>query len=284
MMAPSPNAAPGTMQVPMMPAGFMQTLMPNVVGQPVQMQPAQGAPVQMMGVSMPAGAMTAGAVPGGTVAAGPIPVGAMQIGLPNGMPAGAVMMVPSNFIGGSGQYMAPQALSVQPAGGAIGSAASPVEVAGARPENRPDQGLPQTISVALEADGVSRVRWTVDARKLKGNDKTIVSPPFEIPSKASGTFKMMINPTSTKLKGGATFRNSIGKGSVQLKCDTVSENILVIRFSIGGMGREEPPRGPLEHNFALNGVCGLPKEFSEWDFTKVVDESSKTFVVCLEIM
>jgi len=256
--------------------GGMQMMMqmPNGQVQQVQMPTQQGGPVQMMGMAMPAG-MVAG-MPG-----------AMPAGMPGGMPAGAVMMVPGNYIGGPGgmvQQGAPQVgTSTLPVpGGATGSMppALPQASAGGSPS---EKAQPQTVTCAKEADGVFRVRWTVDARKLKGNDKTVVSPPFEIPEKATGTFKMMINPTPSKLKGGATFRNSNGKGSVQLKCDTASESRLLIRFSIGD-GQDEPPRGPLEHNFALNGVCGLPKEVSEWDFTRVVDEAAKTFVVCLELL
>merc|ERR1740121_1863629 len=216
--------------------------------------------------------------------------------MPMGGPAGATMvLVPGGYVGAPGSAGFVQAPAIQQAPllvpqsgqqGAVGLPRSPMGARAAEgsPTGSPSsRAQPQTVSCTQEADGVFRVRWTVDARKLRGNDKTVVSPPFEIPAKASGTFKMMINPTASKLKGGATFRNSAGKGSVQLKCDTASETKLQIRFSIGSKS-EEPSRGPVEHNFALNGVCGLPKEIAEWDFTRVVDETAKTFVVCLELM
>lgn len=243
---------------------------------------AQGGQMQVISMAMPAGmavsnglAMPAG-MPGATMA------------MPAGMPAGTIMMlVPGGYVSASAQgYVSaalPQAANVPLA--PTGFAGAPAAVARGSAVNGSfaDRPQPQTVSCTQEADGIFRVRWTVDARKLKGNDKTVVSPPFEIPLKAAGTFKMMINPTPSRLKGGATFRNSNGRGSVQLKCDTASESKVRICFSIGNVP-EEPPRGPVEHNFALNGVCGLPKDFAEFDFTKAVDEAAKTFMICLDFL
>lgn len=248
----------------MMPMGC--TMMPMHGGQvhQMQMQP-QSAPMPMMGMAMPAGMVTG--MPGGAV---------MMLAAPS-QSQGLVLPI-AQAQGRNGMAAAPAAMLEAP---------SQVQRSGMAPHFQQlaapvEKAQPQTVTCAHEADGVFRVRWTVDARKLKGNDKTVVSPPFEIPSKATGTFKMMINPAPSKLKGGATFRNSSGRGYVQLKCDTASESTLRIRFAIGH--GEEEPRGPLEHNFAFNGVCGLPKEIAEWDFTKVVDEAAKTFVVCLELL
>merc|ERR1719277_664591 len=159
--------------------------------------------------------------------------------LPTALPAGAMVLVPSNYIAApAGGFVAPQpgssvqqqAALVPPAAAARSGEAT---ARGSFDGSSGERPQPQTVSCIQEADGSFRVKWTVDARKLKGNDKTVVSPPFEMSSKAIGTFKMMINPTASKLKGGATFRNSNGRGSVQLKCDTASESKLAIRFSIG---------------------------------------------------
>eukprot|EP00443_Scrippsiella_acuminata_P023109 CAMPEP_0115320870 /NCGR_PEP_ID=MMETSP0270-20121206/80556_1 /TAXON_ID=71861 /ORGANISM="Scrippsiella trochoidea, Strain CCMP3099" /LENGTH=414 /DNA_ID=CAMNT_0002740711 /DNA_START=28 /DNA_END=1269 /DNA_ORIENTATION=+ len=245
MMAPA-----GAMPMQMVPTGFVQAMVQGPNGQ-LQM-PAQGNAVPMMNMAMPAG-MPAGAamimVPGGYV----------------GAPNSAGFMPGISLQQATMTAAAPSALLAATGPSSPSAVAPSSRVAAGSPMGSPSsRAQPQTVSCTQEADGVFRVRWTVDARKLKGNDKTVVSPPFEIPSKAAGTFKMMINPTPSKLKGGATFRNSNGKGSVQLKCDTASESKLAIRFSIGDAGQEEPPRGPLEHNFALNGVCGLPREYAEW--------------------
>jgi len=268
---------PAGMQMQMMPQGFVPAMMPQ--GGQIMQQTGQGSQVQqgsqmpMMGMAMPTG------MPQG------IPQGAMIMAMPapgSYASSNQAMPAPGSYANPGVNFMQPPAVQQAPALSpmAVGSSKS---IATSTPSDNPNaRAQPQTVTCE-EADGVLLVKWTVDARKLKGNDKTVVSPPFEVLSKAKGTFKMMINPTPSKLKGGATFRNSNGKGSVQLKCDTASESALIIRFSIGERG-EEPPRGPLEHNFALNGVCRLSKEESEWDFTKVVDETAKTFVVCLELL
>jgi hypothetical protein len=145
---------------------------------------------------------------------------------------------------------------------------------------------PQTIAQEVGRDGRLRIKWTVDSRKLKANDKAVISPSFEIHSIA-GTFRMIINPSTTKFRGGTTFKNSNGRGNVQLKCETDSASSIRFRISIGDGrpgGKHVPSRGDVQHNFAHGGVCGLPKHQEEWDFNRVVDEASKTFVVCVEIL
>eukprot|EP00933_Yihiella_yeosuensis_P081163 TRINITY_DN94711_c0_g1_i1.p1 TRINITY_DN94711_c0_g1~~TRINITY_DN94711_c0_g1_i1.p1 ORF type:complete len:430 (+),score=88.61 TRINITY_DN94711_c0_g1_i1:62-1351(+) len=151
---------------------------------------------------------------------------------------------------------------------------------------------PQTLTRHVSAQsGCSRVHWTVDARKLKGNDKQAVSPPFELSfgnQHPDVTFKMMIYPKSTSdTKGGASFKRSKGHGFVQLKCEAELSHALAnvsFRISIGSQEKQQPFRGPVSHNFSKNAVCGLPKETEEWDFSTVVDPDSQTFVVCLEIV
>lgn len=151
---------------------------------------------------------------------------------------------------------------------------------------------PQTLTRHLSVStGYFRVFWTVDARKLRGNDKQAVSPPFELSfgeNYPNVTFKMMIYPkVVSDAKGGAAFKKSHGRGFVQLKCEAeLSEAIANVSFriSIGSGEKAQPPRGPVSHNFSSSAVCGLPKEVDEWDFRSVVDEASSTFVVCLEIV
>mmetsp|Transcript_67371 Transcript_67371/g.161561 ORF Transcript_67371/g.161561 Transcript_67371/m.161561 type:complete len:386 (+) Transcript_67371:87-1244(+) len=144
--------------------------------------------------------------------------------------------------------------------------------------------------------GYNRILWTVDARKLKNNDKQAVSPPFTVafsdPSLTDITFKMMLYPKSNPLdqKGGCSFKKAKGKGFVQLKCeaelDTASSAAtLSFRIGVGAPGspNAQPMRGPVMHNFSQSAVCGLPKEEEEWDFNEVVDPGSMTFVVNLAI-
>merc|ERR1712232_705181 len=144
-----------------------------------------------------------------------------------------------------------------------------------------DPQQPQTILSERCHDGRLRIQWTVDARKLKANDKAVISPSFAIQAKP-GTYRMILNPSATKLKGGSTFKNSNGRGSVRLKCETDSCGMIVFRISIGdgrAGGRHLPARGDVHHDFSHNGVCGLPKSQEGWDFNTVVDDALKTFVV-----
>jgi len=138
--------------------------------------------------------------------------------------------------------------------------------------------------------GCFRTLWWVDARKLRGNDKQAVSPPFEMSSGDSFpgvTFKMMIYPkVMNDQKGGASFKKARGKGLVQLKCEAELSEATAnfsFRISIGTGENKQAPRGPKVHNFAASAVCGLDKDEEEWDFQSVVDPESMTFVVCLEI-
>jgi len=151
---------------------------------------------------------------------------------------------------------------------------------------------PQTLTRAFSVtSGFYRVYWTVDARKLRANDKQAVSPPFQLsfgdhfPNVA---FKMMIYPKIVNdSKGGASFKKARGRGFVQLKCEAELFDVAApvnFRIAIGSKETLQEPRGPVCHNFSASAVCGLRKEEEEWDFAAVVDQESMTFVVCLEIV
>jgi len=136
----------------------------------------------------------------------------------------------------------------------------------------------------------SFIRWTVDARKLRGNDKQVVSPPFAIcfgPQFPQVIFKLMIYPKASNLtRGGAAFKKSNGRGYIQLKCEgDISETLAQAAFwlSIGRGKQEQPHRGPVSHNFAKGAVCGLPRSDEDWDLNCVVDNDSMTFDVSLEM-
>lgn len=151
---------------------------------------------------------------------------------------------------------------------------------------------PQTLTRAFSTNsGYFRVHWTVDARKLRGNDKQAISPPFELPfgdSFPCVPFKMMLFPIFTKDgKTGASFKRSQGRGIVQLKCEADLSDAhaqVRLRISIGSGSKAQPPRGPVSHTFTRGSVCGLPKDQEEWDFRAVVEQESTTFIVCLEVV
>merc|ERR1719414_2237517 len=156
--------------------------------------------------------------------------------------------------------------------------------------------MPITPQIQLQnlvfsnVDGFFSVQWTVDARKLRGSDKQVVSPPFEVPVQAGGssmTFKMVICPKSMSDKSGASFKKSNGIGHVQLKCESELSDMAVAStsFSISiGQGRKaQAPRGPYPHNFLSSAMCGLPKEHADWHFLSAVDRASLTCAINVDI-
>lgn len=137
---------------------------------------------------------------------------------------------------------------------------------------------------------IYRIRWTVDARKLKGTDREAVSPGFELSFRRFVTFKMVIRPKQVHdLRGGASFKKAKGKGSVELRClekvEAAAAPIVTFRIAVGsGQSGGEPPRGPVTHDFSDRAICGLAETEKEWDFSKHVDQETQTFVVVLEIL
>jgi len=165
-----------------------------------------------------------------------------------------------------------------------------VDVPPLQPPPRP-QVLQRDFSVA---SCVFRIHWAVDAKKLTSTDREAVSPAFELSfSGVPVQFKIVIRPkVTTEARGGASFKKAKGKGSVEVRClgevDPEVTPAVTFRIWIGSGGTEpvkrEDARGPVKHNFADRTICGLPEGQEEWDFSRVVDDATKTFVVCLEIL
>eukprot|EP00928_Gymnodinium_smaydae_P026775 TRINITY_DN20921_c0_g1_i1.p2 TRINITY_DN20921_c0_g1~~TRINITY_DN20921_c0_g1_i1.p2 ORF type:complete len:521 (-),score=110.81 TRINITY_DN20921_c0_g1_i1:2027-3532(-) len=161
----------------------------------------------------------------------------------------------------------------------------------APPERDPSKKnvLQRAFSVS---SSIYRVRWTVDSRKLKSKDTEAVSPPFELAFDKPADFKLLLRPRITSdAKGGACFKAARGRGTVELRCldsvDPSSNPTVTFRVSIGSPAdpaKQQPPRGPVLHDFAQRSICGLPKGQDEWNFGQVVDKVSQTFVVCLEVL
>lgn len=138
---------------------------------------------------------------------------------------------------------------------------------------------------------VYRIRWTVDARKLKSTDREAVSPSFDLSLGVPLQFKMVVRPkVVNEGRGGASFKKAKGKGAVELRClaevDPGANPNVNFRIAVGnGSGTSlEPARGPVRHNFTERAICGLPEGQDEWDFGQHVDQETQTFMVCLEIL
>uniref|UniRef100_A0A7S4QUA4 Uncharacterized protein n=1 Tax=Alexandrium monilatum TaxID=311494 RepID=A0A7S4QUA4_9DINO len=129
------------------------------------------------------------------------------------------------------------------------------------------------------------VSWTVDAKKLQSKDQVIVSPRFEVRiGKRPVPFKMMMCPkTVSDRRGGHCFKKAKGVGSIQLKCEAGGNLLprrLTFRLSVG----QEPPRGPVVHDFVQEGVAQLPEEQRQWDLARAVDGAQQTLTVELEAL
>jgi hypothetical protein len=144
--------------------------------------------------------------------------------------------------------------------------------------------MSQPIVISCTQDkNVTRIEWMVDARKIKGTDKVIVSPPFEVPSLSSAVFKMMITPKFVmEGKGGASFKKSKGKGTVQLKCESQlgDEGTLAFQISAGCQESNALFVCQEKWNFAENPLYHC---LEEWDFTKSLDVAKRSFSVVLEV-
>jgi hypothetical protein len=136
------------------------------------------------------------------------------------------------------------------------------------------------IQLCSTADGYARIRWTVDARKLKGSDKQLVSPPFNVDlgmRLGPAVFKVLL-----KASGSSTFKRSLGFGCVQVKCASELDDdaCTKVRVIIGSEGRAQLPRGPLTHCFSSNPVFTLPEE---WNFCSAAEQQSNAMVVNIDI-
>jgi hypothetical protein len=164
---------------------------------------------------------------------------------------------------------------------------SPIEASHGKPRN-------QVIERFYSGRRKDRenVQWTVDSRKLRSTDREAVSPIFSVSSKHGELeFKLVLKPKALDtLKGGSNFKNSRGKGYIELRCVSdlesdaaVATPTLTFRLGIWGK-RKEPFRGPLRHDFRERAICGLPDGQDEWDFGKVVDHNNNTFSVIMELL
>jgi len=139
---------------------------------------------------------------------------------------------------------------------------------------------PGCCELVQDANALS-LRWTIDARKLRKNERVIVSPLFDLPVRqgASVPFRLMLFPA----KGAGSFRASNGMGTMLLKCEATAQESpdcrLELRFIVG----RQPPRGPVSHSFAQSGVCSLPEDQQEWNFARAADQASQTVGICLEV-
>jgi hypothetical protein len=127
----------------------------------------------------------------------------------------------------------------------------------------------------------------VDERKLRGSDKRLVSPLFDVDfgfGSSPMAFAVMLYPRSATFRGSASFQQARGVGQVLLKCvSELGDDVpATIRVSIGG-DQDRLLRGPFTHNFAASPLFTLPREQAEWDFGAAVEEGSASVTVSVDI-
>lgn len=202
-----------------------------------------------------------------------------------GMPPMMFPMMPMTMDGAAQAQLQMAMAGGMMMGGGCETGLLPGPVADPKPRS---QVMERVFSAVSQRE---RIRWTVDARKLKSSDREAVSPTFEVSCGGLLKFRMVLKPKAMgNQKGDACFKKSRSKGYVELRCVTELESelhakpILMFRLQVASAKRTEPFRGPLRHNFADRAICGLPEGQDEWDFGKVVDHSNNTFGIVLELL
>ncbi|CAE7382746.1 unnamed protein product, partial [Symbiodinium pilosum] len=145
---------------------------------------------------------------------------------------------------------------------------------------------PQKIGRSQNMD---HVYWVVDSNKLNDKAKVLVSPEFKVT--ASGdqlSFKMVMYP-----KDRTSFRQAEGQGFVQLKCESDTQDFdecsLSFRLAIcngrsGEKAKRNGPGNPVTWDFKRSLVCDDDEVKKTWNFKDVVDDKTRTFAVCIEIL
>jgi len=154
--------------------------------------------------------------------------------------------------------------------------------------SHPHTFQPHTI---VRVEGTSRdeccIRWTAEAKKVRGSDTSAVSPLFYLSDALLGAplpFKIVLTPKV----GCGSFKKAQGQGRMELKClappNGRSIPTMTFRLSAGGgRGAEalQHSTGLVTHNFAQTG---LAKNLEICNFAGLFDETSQTFVVCLNVL
>jgi len=126
---------------------------------------------------------------------------------------------------------------------------------------------PQNVHIYhMERPGSYLVKWYVDSRKLRSNDKHVISPGFELYHPGTGKLLRFLIGAFPKNCGtenpDANFKKSDGRGMFQLKCDTPPKDhgCLPCRFGFSVSNGEM--RTASGHFTLSNCLAELPTEES----------------------
>lgn len=147
---------------------------------------------------------------------------------------------------------------------------------------------PGALVRELLPSGMERIRWSVDARKLDSQDKQILSKEFHIffPDQGVQPFRLMVVAAAKDSKHKGGFLKAAGRGVLSVKCETSlppSTCSIAFRVTVGA-GPSAQSNGLIWHNFAEKNCCILQRKDQDWNLKAAVDEDSKRFEVCLEVV
>jgi hypothetical protein len=137
------------------------------------------------------------------------------------------------------------------------------------------------IEVSDAGPAMFSLSWEADGKKLRSNERQVVSPAFELPLSPPAVFKMIILPSDR-----GSFRSSKGRGRIQVKCEEERSDTMGsrLRFRVMPSATAKSPRPVaevVEHDFNTNGVCHGAEE---WDFMRIVGHTAKTLSIHLEFL
>eukprot|EP00449_Zooxanthella_nutricula_P010260 CAMPEP_0198520282 /NCGR_PEP_ID=MMETSP1462-20131121/20230_1 /TAXON_ID=1333877 /ORGANISM="Brandtodinium nutriculum, Strain RCC3387" /LENGTH=286 /DNA_ID=CAMNT_0044249907 /DNA_START=87 /DNA_END=947 /DNA_ORIENTATION=- len=128
--------------------------------------------------------------------------------------------------------------------------------------------------------GGARLLWTVEEKRISGQDKMFVSPSFHLALSNFGKlpFKLILHAAvpqavQKKGKGSQGFKSAEGWVRVELKfCDDLQDRADIgVSIAVGLGDLAQPVRGPVRHNLAQQSMCGLPKGQDMWHLPRSVD-------------
>jgi len=134
-------------------------------------------------------------------------------------------------------------------------------------------------------NGCFLVCWRVRAYKLRSNDRQAISPICELPLGQRGQnirLRIAIYPWSPESRNPVSFKSSGGKGCIHVKCQSDFIGISALMWctmSVGFGINAQPIRGPFQHNFSCDSICGLPRSEDIWDFNLSVESESNMFPI-----
>lgn len=163
-----------------------------------------------------------------------------------------------------------------------------------------------TLYKCAEHEGVFRICWRIDGKRLKSADKVAASPTFAVDNLAEGLrWKICVYPLQTETSkdlGSVSFKNSDGQGRLVLKCDTDASAYLKkgkdldmkfqtladataylkkhdgknMKFQTRFFAAQCVQRGPVLTDFAEVSNAELPNTEGNWDLSKFIKRGMVT--------